>query len=232
MTRHANTGHSEGRTRAATAHATTRGSRLPAYLLAGGIGVLLAACATAPEPEPEPAPAPVVVAPAPPPAPVVVAPPPPVAPPVPRDPYGTILAGVVDLPRAAETAAIDGCRKVHKGLTISGGFLFFTCEKLRPGVPIERQMEVARDYAQALELRGWEKTYNADKKQDEFIQYDGFGCKMTVSIRPWTDRAMNEKRRPRTDREGFRQIVFMTKFDKGQACEPTYQAFRAGTLLN
>ena len=195
-------------------------------------GLLVSACAT-PAPTPAPAvPPTVVVAPPPaasppatvirPPAPVVVAP---------RDPFGTILPGVVDLPRSAETGAIDGCTKVHKGLTIAGGFMFFTCEKLLPGVAVSRQVEIATEYEQSLELRGWTKSWNAKKKQNEFVQHDDFGCKMTVSVRPWTDRSMNEGRHRKGDREAFRQIVFQTNFAKGDACEPTYQAFRRGTLL-
>ena len=181
-------------------------------------------CATAPEPEPEP----VVVAPAPAPVPVVVAPPPPPPPPVvvapPRDPYGPVMAGVLDIPRASETAAIDGCAKVHKGLTMGGGFLFFTCEKLLPGVDISRHTEVAQNYQDALAAKGWEMKFNDRKKVKEYISYDPYGCKMTVSVKPWTDRSMNEKRG--TSRADFRQIVFMTHFAKGQACEPAYQSFR------
>ena len=210
-----------GATRTTTAFAATAALTLP---------LLLGACATpAPTPVAAPAPLPVVVAvvPPPPPPPVVIAPPP--APP--RDPFGTILPGVVDLPRSAETGAIDGCTKVHKGLTIAGGFMFFTCEKLLPGVAVSRQVEIATEYEQSLELRGWTKSWNAKKKQNEFVQHDDFGCKMTVSVRPWTDRSMNEGRHRKGDREAFRQIVFQTNFAKGDACEPTYQAFRRGTLL-
>ena len=197
-------------------------------------GTILAGCATpAPPPPPAPAVPPTVVVMPPPAAPppvTVVRPPAPVVV-APRDPFGTILPGVVDLPRSSETGAIDGCTKVHKGLTIAGGFMFFTCEKLLPGVAVSRQVEIAREYEQSLELRGWTKSWNAQKKQNEFVQHDGFGCKMTVSIRPWTDRSMNEGRHRKGDREAFRQIVFQTNFAKGDACEPTYQAFRRGTLL-
>ena len=193
---------------------------------AGISAALLGACATAPEPEPvveapPPAPPPVVVVEAPP-------PPPPAPPPPPVNPYGTILAGVLDLPRVSETAAIDGCQKVHRGLTMGGGFLFFTCEKLRPGIGIDRQEAVADTYGDALSMKGWERRYNEKKKQNEWVAFDSFGCKMTVSIKPWTDRSMNEPRGKR--REDFRQIVFMTHFAKGQACEPAYQEFRRTTF--
>ena len=197
-------------------------------------GIILSACATpAPPPPPAPAVPPTVVVTPPPAAPppvTVVRPPAPVVV-APRDPFGTILPGVVDLPRSHETGAIDGCTKVHKGLTIAGGFMFFTCEKLLPGVAVSRQVEIATEYEQALELRGWTKSWNAQKKHNEFVQHDDFGCRMTVSIRPWTDRSMNEGRHRKGDREAFRQIVFQTNFAKGDACEPTYQAFRRGTLL-
>jgi|GEM_PF-1957050 len=193
-------------------------------------GVMLTGCATPPAPEMEPVvslPEPV---PTPEPTPVVVAsipepvPTPAPVPEIERDPYGTILKGVLDLPRAPETAAIDGCAQVHKGLTMAGGFLFFTCEKLLPGIDISRQADVTRQYAEALTLRGWKRQYNSQKKQDEFISHDSYGCKMTVSVKPWTDRSMNEPRGSR--RDDFRQIVFMTHFAKGDACEPAYQSFK------
>jgi hypothetical protein len=205
--------------------------RVEFKLLSGvvALGLVLSGCAATPtpvEPEPvvslpEPAPAPVVVASIPEP----VAPAPVPVPEIVRDPYGTILSGVLDLPRMSETAAIDGCAQVHKGLTMAGGFLFFTCEKLLPGIDISRQAEVTRQYADALTLRGWSKQYNSQKKQDEYISHDPYGCKMTVSLKPWTDRSMNEPRGNR--RDDFRQIVFMTHFAKGDACEPAYQSFKA-----
>ena len=189
----------------------------------------LAGCTTAPEPAPPP---PLVIAqPAPVPPPVIIQPaPPPVVVAPPRDPYGIILAGVLDLPRFPETEATRGCRKVHKGLTISGGFMFFTCERLRESEPVSRQIPIATAYEEALVARGWQRRYNAKKKLDEFTRRNPDNCLMTVSIRPWTDRNMNEPRGKR--RADFRQIVFQTNFAKGQECEPTYQAFRRGDLLN
>lgn len=197
--------------------------------LFAAITLTFGGCATAPPPAPEPEPVVELPTPAPEPAPRVVMIPEPVAPvavpEVPRDPFGTILKGVLDLPRNPETAAIDGCAKVHKGLTMGGGFLFFTCEKLLPGIDISQQAELTRRYTEALTLRGWNKQYNNRKKQDEYISHDGFGCKMTVSVKPWTDRNLNEPRGKR--RDDFRQIVFMTHFAKGDACEPAYQQFKA-----
>ena len=192
--------------------------------LALGLVVGLGACVAPPPPPPPPAP--VVIAPPPPPL-RVVAPPAVVAPPVVVervDPFGTVLAGILDLPRVGETGAIDGCRKVHRGLTMGGGFLFFTCEKLRPGVALARQAEIAGEYQSMLESRGWVRAYNARKKHDEFTRFDANGCKMTVSVRPWTDRSLNEPRA--RSREGFRQIVFMTHFAKGDACKPAYRRLR------
>ena len=191
--------------------------------------VAFSGCTTAPEPAPAPPPV-IIAAPAPPPV-IVQPPPPPPPPPAPViESYGTILAGVLDLPRFPETESRLGCRKVHKGLTISGGFLFFTCERLREGEPIERQVQIATAYEEALIARGWERRYNAKKKLDEFLKRNANNCLTTVSIRPWTDRTMNEPRGKQ--RSDFRQIVFQTNFAKGPECEPTYQAFRKGDLLS
>ena len=198
-------------------------------LLGSAAASLLAGCQTPPEPAPPPAPPPVIVQPPPPPPPPLPPPPPP-PPVVVTDPYGTILAGVLDLPRSPDTEATRGCAKVHKGLTIGGGFLMFTCERLREGLPIGMQADAAQGYGRMLELRGWEARYNERKKLVEYHSTIGAGCRMTVSIRPWTDRTMNEPRP--ASREGFRQIVFTTSFAKGPACEPTYQRFKRGDLLD
>jgi len=149
------------------------------------------------------------------------------------NPYSSnILSGIIDLPRQAETAAIDGCAKVQTGLTIGGGFMLFTCEKLRPYYPISEQEAVAKRYEQSLQNMGW--SYSKPLKDGtEFTKRDAFGCTANLSIRVWKDRAINETVLRKT-RDAYRQIVFTANYS-GAACEhyyPTVQAMKRQNSAN
>lgn len=138
-----------------------------------------------------------------------------------------ILAGVLDLPRATETAPIDGCRKLQKGLTIGGGFLFFSCEKLRPEFNISHQQRIADHYKKSVLARGWKRSFDwGSDNPEQFIKTDIYGCETALKIMVWDDRVINETVTDRTDRNAFRQIVFLTSFE-GKACEPKYQYIKS-----
>ncbi len=136
----------------------------------------------------------------------------------------TILSGIIDLPRQAETAAIDGCAKVQTGLTIGGGFMLFTCEKLRPYYPISEHEIVAKRYHSALQEMGWRQAKTLDDGA-EFTRRDTYGCTANLSVRVWKDRAINETIL-RKSREVYRQIVFTANYN-GAACERYYPMVQA-----
>ena len=138
---------------------------------------------------------------------------------------GTILQGVLDVPRSVHTAPTDGCAKVQKGLINSGGFLLFTCEKLRPELPISLHETAFRDYQSALRRDGWQSKSNGAEKA-EYKKVDAFGCETHLDMTLWKDRSMNEPKRAATDREAHRQIVFMARF-YGPACERHYPTAQA-----
>lgn len=134
---------------------------------------------------------------------------------------GKILEGLVDIPRLAATGPVDGCAKVNKGLVNTGGFLVFTCEKLLPYLPISEHAASFDNYQNILIATGW-KLQSGKAKSAKFIRTDSFGCKTRLEISLWTDRSMNEiPKRPSSDREAHRQIVFKAKFS-GDACERYY----------
>lgn len=137
-----------------------------------------------------------------------------------------ILKGLLDLPRLPETAPIDGCAKVNTGLTMGGGFMVFTCEKLRPSVAISRHEAVARTYAQTLGKMGW--VQKGPKKGDEtkFELTDQYGCVRKLSQRVWTDRSMNEPKTSNRNRDNYRQIVFILNYS-GQLCQRYYQLVKS-----
>lgn len=138
---------------------------------------------------------------------------------------GTILQGVLDLPRADETGPIDGCANIQTGLTIGGGFMLFTCEKLLPYHPISAHEPVAQRYQSQLKQMGWTQAAKMDDGF-KFTKRDEFGCTANLSVRVWKDRSMNEAPRPKTARKSHRQIVFTANYN-GAACERYYPMVRA-----
>ncbi len=134
---------------------------------------------------------------------------------------GTILEGLVDIPRLSATGPVDGCGKVTKGLINSGGFLVFTCEKLLPYLPISEHEVSFANYQTVLAADGW-KRKGGNHKTAKYVKVDEFGCRTHLEMTLWTDRSMNELPvRPASDREAHRQIVFKAKF-YGAACERYY----------
>lgn len=134
---------------------------------------------------------------------------------------GKIMEGLVDIPRLAETAPLDGCSKVNKGLVNSGGLLVFTCEKLLPYLPISEHAASFSKYQSILQADGWRRK-SGNQKTARFFKTDAFGCHTRLDVMLWTDRSMNETpKRASTDREAHRQIVFKAKFS-GAACERYY----------
>ena len=134
---------------------------------------------------------------------------------------GTILEGLVDIPRLSATGPVDGCAKVTKGLINSGGFLVFTCEKLLPYLPISEHVISFRNYQTVLSAEGW-KRQSGTKNSVNYVKTDELGCRTHLEMTLWTDRSMNEYPvRPATERDAHRQIVFKAKF-YGNACERYY----------
>lgn len=137
---------------------------------------------------------------------------------------GMILSGIIDLPRQAQTAPIDGCAKVQTGLTIGGGFMLFTCEKLLPYFPISEHEVAAKGYHTSLKNMGWTRSKTlADGA--EFTKRDAFGCTANLSVRVWKDRAINETTLYKS-RDTYRQIVFTANYN-GAACDRYYPVVQA-----
>jgi len=136
---------------------------------------------------------------------------------------GTIMGGLVDLPRSEKTAQIDGCTKTVKGLVMGGGFMLFTCEKLLPHYPIKEHMTAFNDYKKNFTDSGWTSERSAEpaKNKVSFAQTDAQGCKKVVDMELWVDRSMNEPGMDMTKRDNHRQIVFKAWF-RGPACESYY----------
>ena len=144
-----------------------------------------------------------------------------------------ILPGVLNLPRGAETAPYDGCKKIQKGLIMGGGFMLFTCEKLLPGYPISQQERMYVRYGTEIMKEGWRRKPDSMRKHVKYVRDDGLGCEAHLDIRLFTDRSMNEPQRPASDRKSHRQIVFMAQF-YGKPCEryyPVVKALAAGSEL-
>lgn len=134
---------------------------------------------------------------------------------------GKIMEGLVDIPRLAATGPLDGCAKINKGLVNSGGLLVFTCEKLLPYLPISEHAASFSKYQSILQANGWQRK-SGNQKTARFFKTDAYGCQTRLDVMLWTDRSMNEMpKRPSTDREAHRQIVFKAKFS-GAACERYY----------
>lgn len=134
---------------------------------------------------------------------------------------GKIMEGLVDIPRLAATGPLDGCSKINKGLVNSGGLLVFTCEKLLPYLPISEHAASFSKYQSILQSEGW-KRQNGNQNTARFLKTDVYGCETRLDLLLWTDRSMNEiPRRPASDRDAHRQIVFKAKFS-GAACERYY----------
>lgn len=139
---------------------------------------------------------------------------------------GTILEGLVNIPRLDATGPVDGCGKVTKGLINSGGFLVFTCEKLLPYLPISEHAVSFSNYQTVLAADGWTRR-GGNQKSVKYVKVDEFGCRTHLEMTLWTDRSMNElPARPATDRDAHRQIVFKAKFS-GSACERYYAVAEA-----
>lgn len=133
-----------------------------------------------------------------------------------------ILPEVLNLPRLPETGPLDGCAKIHKGLTESGGFFVFTCEKLRPNVPIDQHGVLAHRYRVLLRDAGWKKAPTLKTNTTKHDFRDASGCRKSVEVTVWDDRLMGEPVLNRNDRSTFRQIVFLTTFS-GRSCKPYYE---------
>lgn len=136
---------------------------------------------------------------------------------------GTILQGLVDLPRLEATAPIDGCAKITKGLIHSGGFLVFTCEKLLPYFEISEHKVAFENYKSNFLSQGWKLTHSKDPAPNKvsYTRTDLSGCRVVVDLELWKDRSMNESMMDVGDRNNHRQIVFKAWF-KGKACDPHY----------
>ena len=132
-----------------------------------------------------------------------------------------ILPGILNLKRQPVTAPIDGCAKIQKGLIMQGGFMLFTCEKLMPHIDISQHKPAFLRYRKTLVSDGWKQTADSTATDIQMVRSDGLGCEAELTLRLWTDRSMNEPRRPAGDRNAHRQIVFMTKYF-GKACDRYY----------
>lgn len=136
-----------------------------------------------------------------------------------------ILPEVLNLPRLPETGPIGGCSKIHKGHTESGGFFVFTCEKLRPEISIAQHEIIAHRYRVLLREAGWVRVESVKPKTTTHKKTGKKGCKLTVNVTIWDDRVMGEPVIDRSDRNTYRQIVFLTSF-KGKSCEPYYATIK------
>ncbi len=136
---------------------------------------------------------------------------------------GTILEGLVDLPRLDATAPIDGCSKITKGLLHSGGFLVFTCEKLLPYFEISEHKTAFENYKSKFVSQGWKPVRSEDPAPHKvsYARIDMSGCRVIVDLELWQDRSMNESMMDLGDRNNHRQIVFKAWF-KGKACDLHY----------
>jgi len=136
---------------------------------------------------------------------------------------GSILEGLVDIPRLQVTAPIDGCSKITKGLIHSGGFLVFTCEKLLPYFEISQHKQAFENYKSKFVSQGWTLTGSEDPAPHKvsYARTDVTGCRVVVDMELWRDRSMNESMMDLGDRNNHRQIVFKAWF-KGKACDLHY----------
>lgn len=141
--------------------------------------------------------------------------------------YDIILPGVLDLPRQAETAPLDGCATPQKGLTLDGGFMLISCEKLLPYHPIDLQDVAAEKYLSEIFNKGWDiDVSDPEKDVKKFVRRDDWGCTSKLSMMVWKDRSMNEIRRPDMGRNDHRQIVFITRFEGEGRCDHHYDTVK------
>ncbi len=141
-------------------------------------------------------------------------------------PRDLLFKGLTNIERQNETSRTDGCAKIQKGLTLSGGFLLIACEKLKSELPIGLQDIAARKYMAHMETLGWKKDPSHKKKgETKYLKTDATGCNRTMSVGVWTDRALNEPRLPGLTRRDYRQIVFIMGFD-GKTCEHHYEGVK------
>jgi len=142
-------------------------------------------------------------------------------------PKDLLFKGLTGIQRQTETTRTDGCSRIQKGLTLSGGFLLIACEKLKAELPITLQDIAARKYMIEMENLGWKKdAANTKKSETKYMKTDATGCNRTMSVAVWTDRALNEPRLPTLTRKDYRQIVFIMGFD-GKTCEHQYESVKA-----
>ena len=141
-------------------------------------------------------------------------------------PRDLLFKGLTNIERQTETTRTDGCSKIQKGLTLSGGFLLIACEKLKSELPIGLQDIAARKYMAEMEKLGWRKDPSHKKTgETKYLKTDATGCNRTMSVAAWTDRALNEPRLPSLTRRDYRQIVFIMGFD-GKTCEHHYEGVK------
>ncbi|WP_416877827.1 hypothetical protein [Litorimonas sp.] len=141
-------------------------------------------------------------------------------------PRDLLFKGLTNIERQTETSRTDGCSKIQKGLTLSGGFLLIACEKLKSELPIGLQDIAARKYMAEMEKLGWKKDPSHKKRgETKYLKTDATGCNRTMSVAAWTDRALNEPRLPSLTRRDYRQIVFIMGFD-GKTCEHHYEGVK------
>lgn len=141
-------------------------------------------------------------------------------------PRDLLFKGLTNIERQTETSRTDGCSKISKGLTLSGGFLLIACEKLRSDLPIGLHDIAAKKYMAHMETLGWKKDPSHKKKgETKYLKTDATGCNRSMSVGVWTDRALNEPRLPSLTRKDYRQIVFIMGFD-GKTCEHHYEGVK------
>lgn len=145
-----------------------------------------------------------------------------------RENGGLILSGILDLPRQRETGPIDGCAKIYKGLTSGDGFMIFTCEKLLPEYPIKTHYTAMKGYRTELRKAGWTRVADASDTKDQlsYAKIDKLGCRQELRVSLWADRSMNEGQAAGSQREAYRQILFLSRFS-GKACQAYYPVVEA-----
>jgi len=141
------------------------------------------------------------------------------------EPANVIFPGLLDLTRHDNTGPIGGCASINKGLTMGGGFMLFTCEKLLPYIEISEHKNTYDAYKNLFLSEGWSETPSQEpaKNKLSFSRVDYLECEVVVDMELWIDRSMNETILDKSDRDAYRQIVFKAWF-RGDACQGHYDA--------